>query len=142
MESEIRVVMKGVRFVGAGTAWRHPFGSQAPYQWCVVFWFMKNVVFRIFAEQEPPSSSFVLPGSRLLILALGATNFSSLRSFCKTAFSDSLTVRFRWNFGRWSQHVVLHFERWRFKLDNCRGRYTLRMIGCLNSLIVWLLMDD
>ncbi|QCE04524.1 hypothetical protein DEO72_LG8g2560 [Vigna unguiculata] len=29
---EIRVVVKEVRFAGAGTAWRHPFGRQAPYQ--------------------------------------------------------------------------------------------------------------
>jgi len=28
---EIRVVVKGERFVGAGIAWRHPFGRQAPY---------------------------------------------------------------------------------------------------------------
>jgi len=28
---EIKVVVKGVSFTGAGTAWRHPFGRQAPY---------------------------------------------------------------------------------------------------------------
>jgi len=48
---EIRVVVKGARFAGVGTAWQHPIGHQAPYQSCVVFWFMKNVVFHIFAEQ-------------------------------------------------------------------------------------------
>jgi len=26
---EIKVVVKGVRFVGTATAWRHPFGRQA-----------------------------------------------------------------------------------------------------------------
>jgi len=36
----------------AGTAWRHPFGRQAPYQWCVVLWFTKNAVFRIFRGTE------------------------------------------------------------------------------------------
>jgi len=32
--------------------------------------------------------------------ALGYWFFHGLRSFCKTEFPDSLTVRFRWNFGR------------------------------------------
>jgi len=39
---------------------------------------------------------------------LGATNFSSLRNFCKTAFCGSLTVWFSWN-----------FDRWRFELEVC-----------------------
>jgi len=36
---EIRVVVKGVSFAGVGTAWRHPFGRQVPYQrgaWCSI----------------------------------------------------------------------------------------------------------
>jgi len=34
---EIRVIVKGVRFAGAGTAWRHPFGGHVPYQRGMVF---------------------------------------------------------------------------------------------------------
>ena len=46
----------------------------------------KNAIFRVFAEQVSPGAAFMPPG---------ATNFPGLHSFCKTAFFDSLTVRFR-----------------------------------------------
>jgi len=46
----------------------------------------KNVVFRVFTEQVSPGAAFMPPGT---------TNFPSLRSFCKPAFSNSLPVRFR-----------------------------------------------
>jgi len=46
----------------------------------------KNTVFRVFAEQVSPGAAFMPPG---------ATDFPSLRSFRKTAFPGSLTVRFR-----------------------------------------------
>jgi len=44
----IRVVVKGVRFAGAGIAWRHLIADQAPYQSSMVFLFTKNVVFCSF----------------------------------------------------------------------------------------------
>ena len=77
--------MKGVRFASAGTAWRHPFGRQASYQCDMVFDSRKTLFFVLFLEQEPPGGSFMPPG---------ATDFSGLRSFRKTAFTASLTVRF------------------------------------------------
>jgi len=52
--------------------------------WC--FDSRKMLFFVLFVEQEPPGSSFVSPG---------ATDFSGLCSFRKTAFPASLTVRFR-----------------------------------------------
>jgi len=100
---EIRVIVKGVKFVGAGTTWRHLIGCQAPYQSCVVFWFTKNVVFHIFTEQEAPGAGFVPPGARLLILGARRHRFSSSLNFHKNAFLGSLTVWFRWNFDRWSR---------------------------------------
>ena len=48
------------------------------------FWVSRNF-------QKPPGAAFMPPGT---------TDFPILRSFHKTAFPDSLTVRFRWNFGR------------------------------------------
>jgi len=50
---EIRVVVKGVRFVGVGIAWRHPFGRQAPYQAIhVVFYSRKMLFFILFAQRN------------------------------------------------------------------------------------------
>jgi len=66
------------------TARRHT--SEA---WCSDSW--KMLFFILFVEQEPPSASFMPPG---------AIDFSGLRSFRKTAFADSLTVWFKWNFYR------------------------------------------
>jgi len=38
----------------AGTAWRHPIGRQAPYQRGAWVLLTKNIVFLLFAQQEPP----------------------------------------------------------------------------------------
>ena len=52
----------------------------------------KMLFFVFFAEQKLPGGS---------IVPSGATDFYGSCSFRKTAFPVSLTVRFRWNFGRW-----------------------------------------
>jgi len=49
----------------------------------MVFDSRKTLFFVLFVEQEPPGGSFMPPG---------ATDFSGLRSFRKTAFTASLTV--------------------------------------------------
>ena len=59
-------------------------------------------------EQELPDASFK---------PLGATDFSSLRNFRKTAFPASLTVDLGEILEVVSKHVVIHFDRWRFELD-------------------------
>ena len=46
----------------------------------------KNAVFCVFAEQVSPGAAFMSPGT---------TDFPSLRSFRKTAFPNSLAIRFR-----------------------------------------------
>ena len=67
---EIRVVVKGVRFSGAGTTWRHPFGHQAPYQAMhVVFCSRKMLFFVLFAHTlgdilVPPCATSSLLGAR------------------------------------------------------------------------------
>jgi len=50
-------------------------------------------------------------------MPLGATDFSSLRNFRKTAFPASLTVDLGEILEVVSKHVVIHFDRWRFELD-------------------------
>ena len=46
--------------------------------------------------------------------------FSSLCSFHKTTFLDSLTVEFMWNFDKWSITCCSLLWRWRFELEVCR----------------------
>jgi len=92
---EIRVVVKGVRFAGVGTAWWHPFGRQAPYQRGVVFCSQKMLFFVFFAQQELPGGILVPPGTTSSLLGTRRHQFSSLHSFRKNAFLDLLTVRFR-----------------------------------------------
>jgi len=80
----------------AGTAWWHPIGRQAPYQICEgCSGSRKTLFFLLFAQQGPPSGSTVPTGATFHFWALGATIFSSLRNFRKTAFSGSLTSRFK-----------------------------------------------
>jgi len=57
---------------------------------------VKNAIFHTFRAAGTAGRMFYTVRRQALIFwALGATNFSSLRSFHKIVFPDSLTVRFR-----------------------------------------------
>ena len=118
------------------TAWR---------RWRSTRWCMNYVLFSRFFVMNCLAARVTLPGDantvqkcyflyfsrsrncRALVLYcqapgfwfldVRATNFSSLRSFCKIVFPDSLTVWFRWNFDRRLITCCYSHGWWRFALD-------------------------
>jgi len=96
------------------TAWRQGWLRQATWILC------RKCYFFTFCTAGTARRMFHTARRQALIFwALGATNFSSLRSFRKTAFPDSLTVLFKWNFDK------------RF-ITCCSSLWTVEIwIGCL-----------
>jgi len=103
---ENRVVGDWLKLVGtekkvgvpgtAGTAWRHFGYRQASYQGCEgCSGSRKMLFFVLFAQHGPADGSTVPPGATSSLFGARHYHFSSLSSFRKTSFSDSLTVRYR-----------------------------------------------
>jgi len=83
---EIRVVVKGVRFVGARTAWRHPIGRQAPHQRCVVSNSRKTLFFIFSRNRNRPALGLYRQALGSWFWALGATVFLVRAVFVKLHF--------------------------------------------------------
>jgi len=96
------------------TTWRQGWLHQATQTLC------KIVISHTFCTTGIAGHWFYTAINQALdFWALGATNFSSLRSFRKTGVSDSLTVQFRWNFDR--RFITCYYSLWTVKI----------CIGCL-----------
>jgi len=114
----------------------------------------KNDTFRTFRAARTTRRKFYITRHQALQLwALGAIDFTSLCSFRKTAFSDSLTVRFRWNcdkrfitccYSLWTVEIrigYLHVEiyitlDWLFSFPN-----SMTINGWLSVLKCWYDLD-